>query len=111
MIKFDDINNWYTIEYQDGDWKEMSPKEIKQYKCTVNLAGLDNVRHLTRSSRAAALSAFKTINNDNIIITLNRIIPKGCVNVVFDEETKTMVAIKALINHKRNQNSKYLAMR
>ena len=29
-----------------------------------------------------------------------RVIPKGCVNTVFDEETKTMMEIKALINHK-----------
>ena len=85
IIKFDDIDNWYTIKYQDGDWEEMSPKEVKQYKCTINLAGLNSVRRLTRLSQAAALSAFKAINNDNIVITSDRIIPKGCVNVVFDD--------------------------
>ena len=60
---------------------------------------MDNVRRLTRSSRAAALSAFQAINND-VIITPDRIISKGCVNAVFNEETKTMMEIKALINHK-----------
>ena len=38
IIKFGDINKWYTIEYYDGDWEEISPKEVKQYKCTINLA-------------------------------------------------------------------------
>ena len=28
-IKFDDIKNWYTIEYQDGDWKEIWLVELK----------------------------------------------------------------------------------
>ena len=47
VIRFDDTNNWYTIEYQDGDWEEMSPKEVKQYKCTVDLTALENVHRLT----------------------------------------------------------------
>ena len=63
------------------------------------MSAIDNVRRLTRSSRAAALSAFKSINNNDVIVTPDRIIPKGCVNAVFDEETKTMMEIKALINH------------
>ena len=66
----------------------MPPKEVKQYKCTVNLSGIDNVRRLTQSSRAAVVSTFKAINNNNVIITPDRIIAKGCVNAVFDKETK-----------------------
>ena len=83
----------------------MSPKEVKRYRCTVNLACLDNIRRLTCSSQAAALSAFKAINN-NVIITPDRIIPKGCGNAIFDEETKTMMEIKALINHKNPETRK-----
>ena len=78
----------------------MSAKEVSKYKCTVDMTAVDNVRRLTRSSRAAALSAFKSVNNKDVIVTPDRVIPKGCVNAVFDEETKTMMEIKALINHK-----------
>ena len=105
IIKYDKENEWYTIEYQDGDWEEMSPREVSKYKCTVDMSTIDNVRRLTRSSRAAALSAFKSVNNNDAIVTPDRIIPKGCVNAVFDEETKTMMEIKTLINHK-NPNTR-----
>ena len=100
IIKYDKDQGWYTIEYQDGDWEEMNAKEVSKYKCTVDVFTIDNVCRLTRSSRAAALSAFKAVNNNDAIITNDRVIPKGCVNAVFDEETKTMMEIKALINHK-----------
>ena len=100
VIKYDEANEWYTIEYRDGDWEEMSQQEVERYKSTVDLSALDNVRRLTRSSRSAALSAFKAVNNNPDIITTDRVIPKGYVNAVFDEETKTMMEIKALINHK-----------
>ena len=78
----------------------MSPKEVSKYQCTVDMSAIDNVRRLTRSSRAAALSEFKSFNNNDAIVTLDRRIPKGCVNAVLDEETKTMMEIKVLINHK-----------
>ena len=75
--------------------EEMSQNEVTRYKCMVDLSALDNVRRLTRSSRAAALSAFKAINNNDVIVTPGRIIPKGYMNAVFDEETKTVMEIKA----------------
>ena len=100
IIKYDEEHEWYTIEYQDGDWEEMSNDEVTKYQCTVDMLAIDNVRRLTRSSRAAALSAFKSVNNNDVIVTPDRIIPKGCVNAVFDEETKTTMEIKVLINHK-----------
>ena len=78
----------------------MSPKEVSKYQCTVDMSAIDNVRRLTKSSRETVLSAFKSINNNYVIVTLDRVIPKGCVNAVFDEESKTMMEIKALINHK-----------
>ena len=74
----------------------MSPKAVSKYQSTVGMSAIDNVRRLTRSSRAAALSEFKSINNNDVIFTLDRIIQKGCVNAVFDEETKIMMEIKAL---------------
>ena len=78
----------------------MSPKEVSKYQCTVDMSALDNVRRLTRFSQAAALSTFKSVNNNDVIVTPDRIIPKGWINAEFDEETKTMMEIKALINHK-----------
>ena len=59
-------------------------------------------------SRSAALSvsAFKAVNNNPDIITTDRVIPKGCVNAVFDEETKTMMEIKALKNQKNPSTRK-----
>ena len=66
------------------------------------MSALDNVKRLTRSSQAAALSAFKSVNNSYDIVTPDRIILKECVNMVFDEEIKTMMEIKALINHKHS---------
>ena len=106
IIKYDEEKEWYTIEYQDGDWEEMNAKEVSRYKCTVDMSTIDNVRRLTRSSRAAALSAFKAVNKNDAIITNDRVIPKGCVNAVFDEETKMMMEIKALINHKNPSTRK-----
>ena len=106
IIKYDEDQEWYTIEYQDGNWEEMSTKEVLKYKCTVDMSTIDNVRRLTRSSRAAALSAFKAVNNNDVIVTPDRVIPKGCVNAVFDEKTKTMMEIKALINHKNPATQK-----
>ena len=107
IIKYNEEHEWYTIEYQDGDWEEMSSDEVTKYQCTVDMLALDNVRRLTRSSQAAALSAFKSVNNKDIIVAPDRIIPKGCVNAVFDEETKTMMEIKALINHTNPATRKY----
>ena len=66
----------------------MSQQEVERYKSVVDLSELDNVRRLTQTSRSAALSAFKAINNNPDIITTDRVIPKGCVNAVFDEEAK-----------------------
>ena len=80
--------------------EDMSANGVSKYKCTVDMSVVDNVRRLTRSSKAAALSTFKSVNNKDVIVTPERVIPIGCVNVVFDEETKTMMGIKALINHK-----------
>ena len=96
------------VYFQDGDLEEMIPKEVSKYQCTVDMSTIDNVRRLTRFSRAASLSAFKSINNNDVIVTLDRVIPKGCVNAVFDEETKTMMEIKALINHKHPATQKIL---
>ena len=70
------------------------------------MSAIDNVRRLTRSSRAVALIAFNSINNNDVIVTQDRVISKGCVNAVFDEETKTMMEIKALINHKNPARQK-----
>ena len=100
IIKYNEDKEWYSIEYQDCDWEEMSAKEVSKYQCSVDMSAINNVRRLTRSFRAAALSVFKSINNNDVIITPDRIIPKGCVNAVFDEETKTMMVVKVLINHK-----------
>ena len=72
------------------------------------MSALANVRRLTRSSQAAALSAFKSINNNDAIVTPDRIIPKECVNAIFDEEIKTMTEVKALINHKNPATRKVL---
>ena len=31
IIKYDKEYEWYTIEYQDGDWEEMSNDEVTKY--------------------------------------------------------------------------------
>ena len=58
IIKYDEENEWYTVECQDGDWEKMSQQEVSKYQCTVDISAIDNVRRFTRSSQAAALSAF-----------------------------------------------------
>ena len=72
IIKYDKENEWYTIEYQDGDWEEMSPKEVSKHQCIVDMSTINTVRRLTRSSQAADLSAFKSVNNNDAIVTPDR---------------------------------------
>ena len=31
IIKYDEDKEWYTIEHQEGDWEEMSIKELSKY--------------------------------------------------------------------------------
>ena len=50
IIKYNKEHEWYTIDYQDGDWEEMSSNEVTKYQCTVDMLELDNVRRLTGSS-------------------------------------------------------------
>ena len=47
VIKYNKENEWYTIEYRDGDWEEMGQQEVEQYKSIVDLSTLDNVQRLT----------------------------------------------------------------
>ena len=30
IIKYDEDEEWYTIEYQDGDWEQMNANECKR---------------------------------------------------------------------------------
>ena len=50
IIKYDKGKKWYTIEYQDGNWEEMSQDEITKHQYTIDIPALENVRRPTRSS-------------------------------------------------------------
>ena len=55
------------------------------------------MRGLTRASvRGSAMAAIAQVKN----ITPHRVIPKGFALSVFNEETKTMMEVKQLLNHK-----------
>ena len=93
VSRYDDENELYWIDYDNGDSKEMSWKQVQKYKCNDQYH--DRIPRFTRNKvrprrRTAHLAATSVIISS---------IPQHLVNTVFDEATKNMMEMRELINH------------
>ena len=93
ISRYDDENELYWIDYDNGDSEEMSWKQVQKYKCNDQ----DNDR-IPRFTRNKVMPRRSTAHLAATSVMLSSI-PQHLVNSVFDEATKKMMEMRKLIKH------------
>ena len=93
VSRYEDDNELYWIDYDNGNSEEISWKQVQKYKCNDQYHDIipkftrNKVRLRRRTAHLAATSVMLSS------------IPQHLVNAVFDEATKKVTEMRELINH------------
>ena len=88
VSRYDDENELYWIDYDNGDSEEMSWKQVQKYKCNDQYH--DRIPIFTRNK---VIPRRSTAHLTETAVMLSSI-PQHLVNAVFDEATKNMMEIR-----------------